>query len=52
MQNLFVTEALRSVTSENLLQVKVDKVDDEKYLIKGFESPDTQVFLIWYNDIM
>ena len=38
MQNLFVTKALWSVTRENLLEVEVDKVDDEKYLVKGFES--------------
>lgn len=48
MKNLFVTEALRSVTRENLLQVQVDEVDHEKYLVERFKRADAQVFLVRY----
>ena len=52
MKHLVVAETLRPVTRENLLQVQVNEINDEEYLIERFKGSISNIFFIRYNDIM
>ena len=41
MKHLVISELLGPVRGEDLLEVQIDVVDNEEYLVEGLEGADT-----------